>query len=161
MEAVKHYLQTTVHSPSHWRTNWDLLWDIEGYNWNEGVLPFSQPIIPFATLFFYLITIFLLQRLMKHRQAFNTNMISALHNLILTIWSLAMCVGTGYYAFKRAFVRHFFAQQLFSKLLTTKSFWNRNMDHGINLYANILVIHPTDLFILLHIGIIFQNIMNC
>lgn len=101
MEHVVHYLQVTVKDPSHWETDWSLLWDIEGYKWN-GALPLSQPLVPFFTLFIYLNIIFFLQFLMKNRQEWNTNVISAIHNLILTFWSLAMCVGTGYYAFSRA-----------------------------------------------------------
>jgi len=42
---------------------------------------------------------------MRNRAPFKTNAISAIHNLILTFWSLAMSVGAGYYGFKRAMVR--------------------------------------------------------
>jgi hypothetical protein len=49
-----------------------------------------------------------LQRLMKNRSAFNTNLISAIHNFILTIWSLIMSLGTAYFAFLRAYVSRSF-----------------------------------------------------
>lgn len=41
---------------------------------------------------------------MRNRTPFKTNAISAIHNLILTFWSLAMSLGAGYYGFKRAMV---------------------------------------------------------
>lgn len=61
MEHLQHYLTVTVKDSDHWQTNWDRLWDYEGYSWELGVTPFSQPIIPFITLFLYLIIIFFIQ----------------------------------------------------------------------------------------------------
>ena len=61
MDHITHYLDSTVKDPAHWRTDWSLLWDMDNYRWEEGVLPFSQPVVPVLTLFIYLNVIFFLQ----------------------------------------------------------------------------------------------------
>ncbi|KAM9980780.1 hypothetical protein ACTFIY_003083 [Dictyostelium cf. discoideum] len=82
-------------------SNWKELIDPVNYKFNFGVTPFSQfQIIP-TVLVIYLVTIFSIKFLMKNRKPFSLKSISILHNAILCIWSLIMCVGVLYEIIKR------------------------------------------------------------
>ncbi|EAL70227.1 hypothetical protein DDB_G0274669 [Dictyostelium discoideum AX4] len=82
-------------------SNWKELIDPVNYKFNFGVTPFSQfQIIPIV-LVIYLVTIFSIKFLMKNRKPFSLKFISILHNAILCIWSLIMCVGVLYEIIKR------------------------------------------------------------
>ena len=62
MNQVINHLTNTIWRPDHWKqVDWSVLWKPEQYVWQEGVTPFSQPIVPIATVVLYLITIFSLQ----------------------------------------------------------------------------------------------------
>ncbi|KYQ89717.1 GNS1/SUR4 family protein [Tieghemostelium lacteum] len=82
-------------------SNWNELFDIQNFKFTFGVTPFSQfQIIP-VVVAFYLFTIFSIKGLMKNREAFSLKWVTALHNAILCLWSLLMCVGVVYEVLKR------------------------------------------------------------
>jgi hypothetical protein len=55
------YLSKTAWEPDHWsKVDWSQMLNIKDYIWQPAVTPFSQPIVPFATLVVYLGTITLL-----------------------------------------------------------------------------------------------------
>jgi len=77
-------------------SNWKELLDPQGFKFTYGVTPFSQfHIIP-TVLVIYLVTIFSIKFLMANRKPFSLKYITILHNAILCLWSLAMCVGIVY-----------------------------------------------------------------
>ena len=61
LDIIEHYFKYTIYQPDHWKVNWDQLWIMNDYAWEMGVTPLSQPLVPFATIVVYLITIFTIQ----------------------------------------------------------------------------------------------------
>jgi len=92
-----------------WLTNinwsqvqWNQLWSFSDFHWVYGKTPFSQLQVPATVTFFYLITIFMLQKWMKDREAWSLKTFSLFHNLFLTLLSCAMVGGVLYGAFEKA-----------------------------------------------------------
>eukprot|EP00741_Cyanophora_paradoxa_P023777 tig00021621_g22966.t1 len=85
-----------------WRELADGKVDYDGFRWSSS-LPLAHPhLIPF-TWAAYFVTIFGLQFLMKTRKTgFGLVYCTALHNLVLCLWSLAMFVGLAYEMVQRA-----------------------------------------------------------
>ncbi|EGG24156.1 GNS1/SUR4 family protein [Cavenderia fasciculata] len=83
------------------KTNWNELFAYEDHDFKVGVTPFSQfPILP-AVITIYLILIFSIQAFMKNRKPLELKYVSVIHNFILCLWSLIMCVGVVYEVAKR------------------------------------------------------------
>ena len=62
VNVVQNYVQDVIWQPEHWdKVQWDQLWRPDAFEWLAGVTPFSQPIVPAASLVVYWITIFGLQ----------------------------------------------------------------------------------------------------
>jgi len=74
--------------------NWADLTHPSKFRWIAGVTPFSDLSIVFGGMITYLVVIFSLQLWMKNRKAFDLTYITRVHNVILCLWSLVMCVGT-------------------------------------------------------------------
>ncbi|EGC28573.1 hypothetical protein DICPUDRAFT_159984 [Dictyostelium purpureum] len=84
------------------KSNWSELFDPVNFKFNFGVTPFSQFQIVPTVLAVYLITIFSIKFFMRNRKPFSLKNITILHNIILCLWSLAMCVGIIYEVIKRS-----------------------------------------------------------
>ncbi|KAF2070079.1 hypothetical protein CYY_008605 [Polysphondylium violaceum] len=86
---------------SAFNSNWKELIDPQNFKFQYGVTPFSQfHIIP-TVLVIYLVSIFSIKYLMTNRKPFSLKYVTIIHNAILCLWSLAMCVGIVYEYMKR------------------------------------------------------------
>jgi len=74
--------------------DWEQLTNIDKFEWKTGVTPFSDLWVVFGAMAAYLIVIFGLQAWMKNRKPFELLTATRVHNVILCVWSLAMCIGT-------------------------------------------------------------------
>jgi len=74
--------------------DWEQLTNISKFRWEYGVTPFSDLWVVFSFMAAYLIVIFGLQAWMKGRKPFEMVNATRVHNVILCVWSLVMCIGT-------------------------------------------------------------------
>jgi fatty acid elongase 3 len=74
--------------------DWEQLTSISKFRWEVGVTPFSDLWVVFGFMAAYLIVIFGLQAWMKNRKPFEMLTATRVHNVILCVWSLSMCIGT-------------------------------------------------------------------
>lgn len=72
---------------------WGQLTNASKFRWEEGVTPFSDVWIVWAFMAGYLVVIFGLQEIMKGYKPLAMTNATRIHNVILCVWSLAMCVG--------------------------------------------------------------------
>ncbi|EAL71440.1 GNS1/SUR4 family protein [Dictyostelium discoideum AX4] len=82
-------------------SNWSELFDPVNFKFKFGTTPFSQFQILPSVISLYLVIIFSIKFLMRNRKPFSLKYVSILHNAILCIWSLVMCVGILYEVIKR------------------------------------------------------------
>eukprot|EP01114_Cavostelium_apophysatum_P019906 TRINITY_DN653_c0_g1_i1.p1 TRINITY_DN653_c0_g1~~TRINITY_DN653_c0_g1_i1.p1 ORF type:complete len:295 (+),score=60.71 TRINITY_DN653_c0_g1_i1:151-1035(+) len=83
--------------------------DISNFKWKYGITPFSHFQIPVFMSLFYLATLFTLQVWMKNKKPFVLKSFTFVHNVILTVLSLAMFVGTTYGAILKYRAQGFWA----------------------------------------------------
>lgn len=76
----------------HW--DWEQLYNIDKFRWQYGVTPFSELSIVWGSMAAYLVIIFGLQLWMKDKTPYVMMNVTRVHNVILCVWSLVMCVGT-------------------------------------------------------------------
>mmetsp|Transcript_49723 Transcript_49723/g.127898 ORF Transcript_49723/g.127898 Transcript_49723/m.127898 type:complete len:310 (-) Transcript_49723:273-1202(-) len=82
------------------QTDWSGSFSIWPRSWQEGELPLTSVYSVAATAVLYLLFIFSLKLIMSCRSPFELVTIGRLHNLILSVWSLYMCIGMGISAWK-------------------------------------------------------------
>jgi uncharacterized integral membrane protein len=71
---------------------WDYrqLVNIDGFGWEEGVTPLSNLGVIFYTWIAYFVVILSLKFVMQYREPFKLKYITAVHNLVLCLGSLAI-----------------------------------------------------------------------
>jgi len=74
--------------------DWEQLTSISKFRWEVGVTPFSDLWVVFGFMAAYLFVIFGLQAWMRGRKPFEMVAFTQVHNVILCVWSLVMCIGT-------------------------------------------------------------------
>jgi len=74
--------------------DWEQLSSISKFRWEVGVTPFSNLWVVFGAMAVYLTVIFSLQAWMKGNKAYSMVNVTRVHNVILCVWSLVMCIGT-------------------------------------------------------------------
>ncbi|GAM18295.1 hypothetical protein SAMD00019534_014700, partial [Acytostelium subglobosum LB1] len=84
--------------------DWNQLIPSNDFVYQEGVTPFSNKNFIFMCIAVYLSIIYGTKLLLSNpkTRGFNLRWFSAIHNLILCVWSLVMCVGITYDAFNMA-----------------------------------------------------------
>jgi len=76
--------------------HWKQLFEMNNFQWIYGKTPFSHVQIPIIVGIAYLISIFSAQSYMKERKAYVLKVPTFIHNIILTVLSLVMFIGTAY-----------------------------------------------------------------
>jgi len=78
----------------------EYFWKQEEFVYKVGVTPLSEWYVPIIATIGYFGTIFLLTQIMKNLQPFTLKPFVIFHNFFLTVISLALFVGMGYYVIK-------------------------------------------------------------
>jgi hypothetical protein len=83
----------SIYSIQFDRTKWDWNININNFKWEEGVTPMSNFGVIILAWCFYFITLMALKSIMKTREPFKLKFTTAIHNLILSVASLAMTIS--------------------------------------------------------------------
>ncbi|KYR02659.1 GNS1/SUR4 family protein [Tieghemostelium lacteum] len=75
--------------------DWSQLIPSQDFKWEEGVTPFSNKNFVFMSAIAYVVLVYLIKFSLsgKDVKGFSFNKFPIVHNLILSVWSLIMCVG--------------------------------------------------------------------
>jgi len=93
MDAVNDIL---TGAPDVNRWDWTAFGRIHAFKWTYGETPFSNIHFPVFITVGYLISLFALKNWMKDRKPFQLKSVTLVHNVFLTLLSLAMFVGAAY-----------------------------------------------------------------
>jgi len=88
--------------------DWKQLVNISDFQWIYGKTPFSHIQVPVVATLFYLVSLFLLQAWMKDRKPYVMKGFTFVHNVILTLLSTTMFIGTAYGAYLKYQSQGFF-----------------------------------------------------
>lgn len=88
--------------------DWKQLVNPSDFQWIYGRTPFSHIQVPIIASIIYLVSLFLLQAWMKDRKAYVIKEFTFVHNVILTLLSTTMFVGTAYGAYLKYQSQGFF-----------------------------------------------------
>ncbi|EFA77110.1 GNS1/SUR4 family protein [Heterostelium album PN500] len=103
--APTEYTWETFFKVDFSKWDWKQLIPSQDFKFEEGVTPFSNKNFIFLTIIIYLTTVYSIKFFMSSPKlkGWNLRGFSALHNLILCVWSLIMVLGVTYDAFQLAF----------------------------------------------------------
>jgi len=93
-----------------WKSlDWNQLLEMNDFRWNYGKTPFSHFQVPVVISLSYLISLYVLQNYMKEKKPYVLKYPTFIHNVILTLLSLSMFLGTTYGAFLKNNAQGFWA----------------------------------------------------
>lgn len=92
-----------------WKSvDWSQLSPLSDFTWTMGKTPFSHFQVPFLASIFYLSSLYALKYFMKDRKALTLKGFTFVHNVILTVLSTVMFLGTSYGAYRKYQSQGFF-----------------------------------------------------
>jgi len=89
--------------------DWNQIVAVNDFRWNSGQTPFSQLQIPVVIAVSYLISLYVLQGYMKEKKPYVLKYPTFVHNVILTLLSLTMFLGSSYGAYLKYNAQGFWA----------------------------------------------------
>ncbi|KAJ3417002.1 hypothetical protein HDV05_007484 [Chytridiales sp. JEL 0842] len=85
-------------------SSWDLtqLWSPRTFQWKVGTTPMADLQVILISWILYFVAVVGLKIYMRNRPPFKLKWITAIHNIILCLWSLGMCLSAAVEIYKRA-----------------------------------------------------------